>query len=177
MNVVIRTAQLPEDSAEILAVDRRFGTREVLRVELTGDTFALTTVPLAEELTKEYEIDPLDDPERDGDHVLVAEVDGRVRGFLSPRYDAWNRRLVISEIFVDAACRGAGAGHALVERATEYGRSRGATHVWLETSNVNVPGVRAYRRMGFELCGLDTRLYEGTPDAGEVALFLARSIS
>jgi ribosomal protein S18 acetylase RimI-like enzyme len=45
---------------------------------------------------------------------------------------------------------------------------------WLETSNVNLPAVRAYERLGFRLCGLDTSLYEGTPAEGEVALFLCR---
>jgi hypothetical protein len=41
---------------------------------------------------------------------------------------------------------------------------------------VNVPAVRAYRRLGFALCGLDTTFYRGTPAAGEVALFFTRDL-
>lgn len=177
MELTVRTARLPEDGAGILALDRRFGTSQICEVGFAADAFTLRAVPVEPELVKEYSIDDPADPERDGDHTLVAVLDGRIRGFLSPRYESWNRRLVICEIFVDASCRGLGAGHAMMEQAVEYGRSRGATHAWLETSNVNVPGVRAYRRMGFELCGLDLRLYSGTPSEGEIALFMARSIS
>ncbi|QTR01699.1 GNAT family N-acetyltransferase, partial [Saccharothrix algeriensis] len=60
--------------------------------------------------------------------------------------------------------------------ALDHGRSRGARTAWLETSNVNVPAVRAYLRMGFTLCGLDTTLYRGTPAEGEIALYLARNL-
>ena len=47
----------------------------------------------------------------------------------------------------------------------------------METSNLNLPGVRAYERLGFQVCGLDTSLYDGTPSEGEVALFLSRSLA
>jgi ribosomal protein S18 acetylase RimI-like enzyme len=54
---------------------------------------------------------------------------------------------------------------------------RGAINLWLETSNLNVPGIRAYRRLGFELCGADATLYLGTPAASEQALFFARPLT
>ena len=44
------------------------------------------------------------------------------------------------------------------------------------TTNLNLPGVQAYERLGFHLCGLDTSLYDATPSEGEVALFLCRSL-
>ncbi|GHH43091.1 hypothetical protein GCM10018773_28520 [Streptomyces candidus] len=37
-----------------------------------------------------------------------------------------------------------------------------------------MPAVRAYRRMGFVLCGLDTSLYEFTASAGEYALYMRK---
>jgi hypothetical protein len=39
-----------------------------------------------------------------------------------------------------------------------------------------LPGFHASLSLGFELCGLDTGLYGGTPAAGEVALFLERPL-
>jgi len=54
-------------------------------------------------------------------------------------------------------------------------RAVGASHVWLETSNVNVPGVRAYERLGYALCGVD-RLYYGSYMPGEAAIYLAKEL-
>ena len=45
----------------------------------------------------------------------------------------------------------------------------------LETSSANVPGVRAYERLGYTLCGVD-RLYYGPYMPGETAIFLAKSL-
>jgi ribosomal protein S18 acetylase RimI-like enzyme len=66
-------------------------------------------------------------------------------------------------------------GRALLERAEAHGRDVGATHVWLETSNVNVPGIAAYTRLGYELCGAD-RLYYGSYMPGEAAIYLAKRL-
>jgi len=48
--------------------------------------------------------------------------------------------------------------------------------VWLETSNVNVPGIAAYTRLGYALCGVDTTLYEATAAAAETAIYLSKSL-
>jgi hypothetical protein len=53
---------------------------------------------------------------------------------------------------------------------------RRASHVWLETSNVNVPGITAYERLGYSLCGADVRLYDGLPYGQERALYLAKPL-
>ena len=73
-----------------------------------------------------------------------------------------------------------GAGAASGARCSSASRrtaaSVGATHVWLETSNVNVPGVAAYERLGYALCGADT-LYYGSYMPGETAIYLAKSLT
>ena len=51
----------------------------------------------------------------------------------------------------------------------------GATHVWLETSNVNVPGVAAYAKLGYTLCGADS-LYYGAYMPEETAIYLAKML-
>lgn len=61
----------------------------------------------------------------------------------------------------------------VLERVEAYGRALEAHHVWLETSNVNVPGVVAYERLGYALCGAD-RLFYGSYMRGETALYLAK---
>lgn len=85
-------------------------------------------------------------------------------------------RLVIHHLYVAPEVRRHGTGRALLEHALDRGRARGAPVAWLETSNLNHPGIQAYRRFGFDVCGLDTSLYVGTPAEGEFALFLWRPL-
>lgn len=141
------------------------------------DGFTLRETPVDPPLVKVF-------PEEEDDggvgsgglHVEVAVDAGLVRGFVAVGVEEWNRRLVVHTIAVAPTHRGAGVGQALMERACAHGRRLGAHTAWLEVTNVNAPAVRAYRRMGFELCGLDTTLYRGTASEGETALFMSRPL-
>jgi len=64
-----------------------------------------------------------------------------------------------------------------LQRAIESGKTIGALSAWVETSNLNHPGILAYQRLGFALCGFDLTLYQGTPSEGEFAIYLARPIA
>jgi len=59
-------------------------------------------------------------------------------------------------------------------RVEEHGRARGATHVWLETSNVNVPGVAAYERSATR-CAAPTACTRAV-QPGETAIYLAKRL-
>ena len=109
--------------------------------------------------------------------VAVDEKD-RVIGFVAAEFRAWNRRLVLWHLYVDRQFRGKGVARNLVDAVQLHAeqRAQAALHIWLETSNLNVPGVKAYGQMGFHLSGLDTTLYDGTSAEGEFALFLSRAV-
>jgi GNAT superfamily N-acetyltransferase len=83
--------------------------------------------------------------------------------------------LILWHFYIAPEWRRRGVGRALVERAEDYGREVGATHAWLETSNVNVPGFAAYARLGYTLCGADTLFY-GPYMPGEAAIYLAKTL-
>lgn len=168
--IAIRAA-LPE---ETVTIDGSFTTSSVLRVEVGEDGFGLREVPVAPPMRKEFPDD--EEPEEAPVRFLAVTERDSVCGFIELEYEDWNRRLTIADLELEASYRGHGIGAALVDRAVAYGRQLGARTLWLEVSNVNVPAVRAYRRMGFELCGLDTSLYRGTPAEGEIALFMAREL-
>ncbi len=85
--------------------------------------------------------------------------------------------MVIWRLYVDAPFRGRGLGRSLVDAVAGEARKAGALSLWLETSNLNVPGVRAYEALGFDLSGIDATLYQGTQAEGEFALFFERPIS
>ncbi|ONI83574.1 N-acetyltransferase [Saccharothrix sp. ALI-22-I] len=166
----LRTAKAA-DLDRIAALDDSFTTDTVFEVVVEPEGFALRPTPVDPPLHKVFP--PDDDP--DGT-VFVAADGPRVHGFVVVDLEDWHRRLVIQQVTVAPSHRGRGIGRALVDHACAHGRAHGALTAWLETSTVNVPAVRAYQRMGFALCGLDTTFYRGTPTEGETALFFARAL-
>ncbi|RCV53084.1 GNAT family N-acetyltransferase [Marinitenerispora sediminis] len=164
----------PDDQEWLAELDDSFTTDTVLEVAAGPGGFTVREALLDRPLTKTF---PPDEDEWSPGVLVDAAVSGAAGcGFVAFEVTAWNRRLVVHEIAVAPGHRGRGIGAALMERACRYGRRNGARTAWLETSNVNVPAVRAYQRMGFALCGLDSSLYRGTPSEGEVALFMSRAL-
>lgn len=98
-----------------------------------------------------------------------------MRGFATVEYEPWHERLLLWFLYIEPAYRRRGVGRALLDQVEAFGREVGASHVWLETSNVNVPGVRAYNRLGYTLCGADA-LYYGSYMPDETALYLAKRL-
>ncbi|UQI47139.1 GNAT family N-acetyltransferase [Streptomyces sp. HU2014] len=170
---------LPRDFEDIEALDNSFTTGSVLEVTATEEGFRLRAVPVDPPLRKVY---PAEDEGVEGlggddeARAVVAYDAGGLCGAVTFAHSAWNRRLLISDVRVAPHRRGQGVGSALMERALGQGRELGARTAWLEVTNVNAPAVRAYRRMGFALCGLDTTLYTGTASEGEIALFMSRPL-
>ncbi|MEU5438483.1 GNAT family N-acetyltransferase [Streptomyces sp. NPDC020719] len=174
--LVYRLAR-PEDTEAIQSLDGSFTTHSVFQVTVTDDGFGLREVPVDPPIHKVF---PEEEPSDDGDDVAdadartwVALAGGELAGFAAVSYDPWNRRLTIEDIEVSPARRGQGVGRTLMDHAVGFAHERGAGHIWLEVTNINAPAIRAYRRMGFAFCGLDTALYEGTPSAGEQALYMS----
>ena len=174
--MIVRDANLPADAPAILGIDRGFTTDEVLNVEFEADRVSLKPARLATPLTKLFPLDDLADDERPWDRGFVAMEGARCLGFAAAGLQAWNRRLVVWHFYVDTGVRGRGVGRRLMDAVAQHGRALGAGHLWLESSNINPAGATVYRRLGFELCGLDAWLYAGTPAEGETALFFARAL-
>ncbi|MFG2093913.1 GNAT family N-acetyltransferase [Streptomyces sp. NPDC048612] len=178
--IVYREAR-PEDRDQIDALDDSFTTDTVYEVVAGDEGFALRSVFVDPPLVKVFPDDEDDEGDEgdetdEGVHVEVAVDGGAVCGVVAVGVEEWHHRLVIHRIAVASTHRGQGVGAALMERACAYGSRLGARTAWLETTSVNVPAVRAYRRMGFALCGLDTTLYRGTPSEGETALFMSKEL-
>ena len=172
----VREARLPDDAAAIEAIDTSFATDTVLDVEASGEGFTLRGRRLANPITKRFPLDDVRRDDRPWSHGFVAEDDGASVGFAAAGLEPWNSRLVLWHLYVQPSARGRGVGRQLVERVARLGRQLGARHIWLETSNLNAPGVAAYRALGFSLTGIDVTLYDSTPAEGEMALFFSRSI-
>jgi GNAT superfamily N-acetyltransferase len=173
----LRDAQFPADADAILQLDTSFSTDAIYEVNPSSTGVLLRVVELAKPLTKWFPLDDLKNETWPWDFGRIAVDDCRVCGFVAAAYQEWNRRLIVSHLYVDRPYRKRGIARSLIDSVAEYGLRRGAINLWLETSNLNVPGIRAYRRLGFELCGADATLYLGTPAASEQALFFARPLT
>jgi ADP-ribose pyrophosphatase YjhB (NUDIX family)/GNAT superfamily N-acetyltransferase len=88
--------------------------------------------------------------------VLVAEVDGKVVGFLALSYMPGLTRLraLIGEMAVDPAHRRQGIGASLVEAAIQRATRRGATHLLVDTSRGDAAAQEFYLACGFEMGGV-----------------------
>jgi ribosomal protein S18 acetylase RimI-like enzyme len=174
VTIKIRELNRASDRRGVEAIDTTFETSSVFDVVTTARRIEVVERPLAKPLAKQYSIGEVFARWARWEVGWVAE-DGEIRGFATAEYEPWHARLVLWFLYISPGYRRRGIGRALLERVEAHGRQAGATHVWLETSNVNVPGVAAYERLGYSLCGAD-RLYYGAYMPGESAIYLAKSL-
>ncbi|MGE0872476.1 MAG: GNAT family N-acetyltransferase [Kofleriaceae bacterium] len=174
MAVTIRELHRVNDRRAVEAIDTSFQTTSVFDLEISDRRIDLVERTLAQPITKRYSIAEVFATWARWDAGWVADDDG-VRGFATVEYEPWHGRLILWFLYIAPTWRRRGVGRALLERVESHGRELGATHVWLETSNVNVPGVTAYNRLGYSLCGVD-RLYYGQYMPGETAIYLAKML-
>jgi ribosomal protein S18 acetylase RimI-like enzyme len=173
--IALRAVRLPADCGALLALDRSFTTARIYRVTGSATGFALDDVRVDPPLHKTF---PLAD-DLGAEHAwqdgIVAEVAGDVIGFAAYTLQHWNHRAELWHLYVAPRMRGHGVGRQLVDEVVARARQAGMRCLWLETSNVAYPAIQFYRRVGFELCGLDASLYEGE-HAGETALYFMRPL-
>lgn len=173
----LRTLNWPADRPSILALDTSFVTEKVYRVVAAADSFRLEEEAVTPPVRKVFNLTDEVDSLPDLDHVMLAEVDGRLVGMVALKHEMWNRRAVIWHLYIDPSTRGQGIGRILMEQAIEVAQRWSARCLWLETQNINVGAIQFYRRLGFHWCGLDTTLYDPEGEAaGEIALFFARPL-
>src|SRR4051794_22615867 len=82
--------------------------------------------------------------------VFVADVDRRVAGFCTV-YDEFDsvrfgHRAWVEDLAVDADHRSHGLGKALLDAAKDWARTRGATHLELDSAETRADAHRFYER-------------------------------
>ena len=175
MIVQIRSIDVVADRAAVLALDTSFETSTVLDLAVTPQRIELVPRALATPLIKRYPIEEVFAHWALWDTGFVADDDG-ICGFAAVEFEAWHARLTLWHLYVTPNRRRGGIARALLARVEDHGRELGARRVWLETSNVNVPGIAAYGRLGYSLCGVDTTLYDATAAADEAAIYLSKPL-
>ncbi|SIQ80586.1 MULTISPECIES: GNAT family N-acetyltransferase [unclassified Chryseobacterium] len=102
-----------------------------------------------------------------------AYVDGEIAGWIICEQRIWNNSFYIENILINEKYRRQGIGIMLIKSAIKEARKLNSRVIELETQNTNYPAIQFYRRMGFNITGLNTRLYE---NAEEIALFMTLDI-
>ena len=170
MAVTIRKLDTVRDRETLARLDLSVSGKRFARAEVSGDQLSLWWVESEEPIERRIQVDLQETPWQTG---WILEEDGCVRGFVCVGHIPWNARLVIYHFFVDRAHRGRGLGRVLLGRVLDMAKPLEAKTLWAETSNFNDAGIQAFQQLGFELCGLDTMLYRGTPREGEFGVSLA----
>lgn len=104
--------------------------------------------------------------------VLVAELDGRVAGFVVFWVVADEAEIL--DIATDPDMRRRGVGVALVEAAVQASRDAGAAAMHLDVRAGNEPALALYRRVGFAIEGRRDAYYRDGETAVLMAMDLAR---
>jgi GNAT superfamily N-acetyltransferase len=175
MTFTIRELDRATDRRGVQAIDTTFETDRVFDLITSARAIELVERVLPAPRLKRYSIGEVFAEWARWDTGWVAVEGDAILGFATVGYEPWHARLQLWFLYVEPAWRRRGVGRGLLARAEAHGRGLGATHVWLETSNVNVPGVRAYNRLGYALCGADA-LYYGDYMPGETAIYLAKPL-
>jgi ribosomal protein S18 acetylase RimI-like enzyme len=71
----------------------------------------------------------------------------------------WNKRLRISELYVQEAYRYQGIGSLLMNHAEKIAEVKGARMLVLETQATNVSAIQFYLACGYRLIGCDLYAY------------------
>ncbi|MBB6370850.1 GNAT family N-acetyltransferase [Chryseobacterium shigense] len=102
-------------------------------------------------------------------HSFGIYEDEKLLGWIICEHRTWNNSFYIENILVSENVRRQGAGARLIKSAVREARTLNCRLIELETQNTNYPAIQFYRKMGFAITGLNTRLYENTE---ETALFM-----
>lgn len=98
-----------------------------------------------------------------------AYVNEELAGWIICKHRTWNNSFYIENILIDEKHRRQGIGIMLIKSAIKEARRLNCRVIELETQNTNYPAIQFYRRMGFNITGLNTRLYNNSE---ELALYM-----
>jgi ribosomal protein S18 acetylase RimI-like enzyme len=103
--------------------------------------------------------------------------DKRMIGIAIAEKQAWNRTLWVWEFHIDSNYHQRGLGRQLMSQLEEIGRKSGCRVMVCETQNTNVPAIRFYHKVGFEVGGIDLSYYTNKDVTDfEVAVFMKKFI-
>lgn len=97
--------------------------------------------------------------------ILVAEVKGRIAGYILIIYHAGTRLARIYSLAVQPALRGGGIAKLLLSAGEQMAIDHGRLYLRLEVGVDNIPAIKLYESQGYQKFGLYRDYYEDHTDA------------
>lgn len=170
------------DPARFRAIAAGYTTSEIYRVtrevnpERVGLELRLESLPEPKEFRFPYDEGELAGYAGmvPGDFCLGAWDGELLVGVALAEPQAWNRTLWVWEFHVAEAYRGRGIGRRLMAELAERAAQANLRAAVCETQNSNVPAIRFYRAVGYEVEGIDISYYtnEDMEPGRTVAVFM-----
>jgi ribosomal protein S18 acetylase RimI-like enzyme len=177
--ISVRGVQLPEDADGLRLIDTSYvSDREYVAIR-SGRELHFGPRDLGEQQRHGFDAlaGDLDRTDRLWSDGFVATTgSGVIVGFIAAGFESWNRRLRIWHLYVSPNHRRLGIARRLYSTVAALGRQLAASHLFVETPNINAPAIATYERLGLQIVGFDSSLYDATPAQGEIAVYLAQRL-
>jgi ribosomal-protein-alanine N-acetyltransferase len=143
-SVTIRTAQRRDCDAIVAITEAVFApvAVEALIEKMLGRTGGASWVHIKAEVIR-------NDLKRNPEGCFVAEIGGKVAGYVTTTINTLASRGIIDDLAVAADCQGRGIGRRLLETALAHFRSLGLKQAKIETLACNEVGQHLYPLLGF----------------------------
>ncbi len=110
-------------------------------------------------------------PYKGDSEIFGAFIDGKEAGLIQFEYLPHNKSVRVWDIDVWQEFQHQGVGTALMNKCISKAREAGARRIVLEVQSSNLKAIDFYRKMGFDLIGLDASHYQNDDiEQGEVRL-------
>lgn len=103
--------------------------------------------------------------------VFLGAYDGETCVGLAILQDAFFKYLYLYDLKVNSSYRGRGVGTMLMEKAKDIALERGYRGIYTIGQDNNLSACLFYVRTGFDIGGLDTRVYGGTSQEGKADIY------
>jgi ribosomal protein S18 acetylase RimI-like enzyme len=114
-----------------------------------------------------------------GEGLSLGAFEGdRVVGLAITEPRRWHNSLWVWEFGIDLDYRREGIGRHLMEALAEKAQAAGFRSLVCEVQNTNMPAIRFYRAVGFQVEGIDLSYYTNDDlEQSEVAIFMKRKLA
>jgi [ribosomal protein S18]-alanine N-acetyltransferase len=133
----------------------------------TGDSEAVSEICRHSLQAAQWPKESYDQGHSSGQIVLIAEINGRIYGFLVARVTGDEAEIL--NMAVDPAHRRKGIGSTLLSAATSAAQAQYAKNIYLEVRESNSAAISFYRRHGFEKTA-ERREYYRSPTENAVVM-------
>lgn len=169
----------PEDRADVRLPNEPFPLWGTMTVTYDGSAWACSVRELPPEQVTEmtfpdedYDFDQM---QKDAFPVGAYDECGRCVGLAIYRRD-WLRYLYLDDLKVCRDWRRMGVGAALLDEGLRIAREQGCLGVYTIGQHNNLSACLFYLRHGFQIGGLNTRVYDGTSQEGKYDIFFYRKL-